>query len=65
VFGSLKIVPSADLGEMGPQQGQAVSFNWKWYYSALWLAIWLVVILAMVVPKTNRNIRILLIFVPV
>ncbi len=57
-------MPSANLGEMGPQQGEAVSLNWKWYYSALRMAIWLVVIIAMVVPKTNRNIRILLIFVP-
>ena len=64
MFGLLKIVPSADLSEMGAQQGEAVSFNWKWYYSALRLAIWLVVIITIVVPKTNRNIRILLIFVP-
>lgn len=64
MFGSLEIVPSADLGEMGPEDGAAVSYHWKWYYSALRLAIWLVVILAMVVPKTNRNIQILFIFIP-
>ncbi|MBN2315006.1 MAG: hypothetical protein JXM79_13830 [Sedimentisphaerales bacterium] len=64
MFGQLKIVPSADLGEMGPQQGDAIRVNWKWYYSALRLVIWLVVMIAFVIPKTNRNIRIILIFVP-
>jgi hypothetical protein len=64
VFGPLEIVSSADLGEMGSEDGAAVSFNWKWYYSASRLAIWLVVIIALVVPKKNRNIQILLILVP-
>jgi MFS family permease len=59
-------VPSAaaDLGNLGKQQGEAVSFDWKWYYSVSGLAIWLALILAFVIPKANRNIRILLILVP-
>jgi hypothetical protein len=64
VFGELKIVPAADLGEMGPQQGQATNFNWKWHYSAPGLLIWLALILALIVPKANHNPRILWILVP-
>jgi len=50
---------------MGPQQGQATSFNWKWYYSAAGLLIWMVLITAILLPRTNRDLRILLIFVPI
>jgi len=64
VFGQLKIVPSADIGQLGPQQGEAASFNWKWQYSAAKWIIWLVLILAFVAPKANRNIRAPLILIP-
>jgi MFS family permease len=57
-------VPSANLGDVGPQQGEAVNFNWKWSYSAPGLVIWLALILALVLPKANHDLRILLIFVP-
>ena len=49
---------------MGSRQGEAVSFNWKWYYSASGLAIWLALILAFVVPGANRDVRTLLILMP-
>jgi len=57
-------VPSANLGDVGPQQGEAVSYNWKWSYSAPGFIIWSVLILALVLPKANHDPRILLIFVP-
>ena len=57
-------MPSADLGDLGPQHGEAVNFNWKWLYSAHGVVIWLALILAIVIPKANRDLRILLIFVP-
>ena len=57
-------MPSANLGDVGPQQGEAVNFDWKWSYSAPGLVIWLALILALVLPKANRNPRILLILVP-
>ena len=63
-FGKLRIVPSADLGETGPQQGKAAVFHWKWSYSAPGLLIWLALIGAIVLPKANRDRRILLILVP-
>lgn len=64
MFGQLRIVPSADLGQMGPQQGEAASFNWKWYYSASGFVIWLALILAVVIPKANHSLHVLWIFVP-
>jgi len=57
-------VPCANLGESGPQQGEAVNFDWKWSYSAPGLVIWLALILAIVLPKANHDRRILLIFIP-
>jgi len=64
VFGKLKIVPSAELGQLGPQQGEAASFDWKWYYSAAGWVIWLVLILAFIAPKANHDIQVLFILIP-
>lgn len=63
-FGELKIVPSADIGELGPKEGTAVVYNWRWYYSAPGLLLWLVLILVLVLPKSNHDRRVLLILVP-
>ena len=60
----MKIVPSADIGDLGPKQGTAVVYNWKWYYSTPTLALWLVLVLAIVLVKANRNPHALLILVP-
>jgi len=57
-------VTSADIGQLGPQQGEAASFDWKWHYSASGWIIWLALILAIAAPKANRDIRVLLILVP-
>jgi len=60
----LKIVTSQDIGELGPKEGTAVIYNWRWYYSALGLLLWLALILVLVLPKSNRDRRALLIIVP-
>jgi len=60
----LKIVPSADIGELGPQEGAAIVHNWKWHYGMPALALWVVLVLAIVLVKANRNPRALLILVP-
>lgn len=57
-------MPEADLGELGPAQGEAAHFDWKWSYSAPGMLIWLALILALALPKANRDPRVLLIFVP-
>jgi hypothetical protein len=60
----LKIVPSADIGDLGPQQGTSVTYDWKWYYGAPTLALWLALIAAFAFIKANRNPQALLILVP-
>jgi len=60
----LKIVPSADIGELGPKEGTAAVYNWRWYYSAPGLLLWLVLILVLVLPKSNHNRQAMLIIVP-
>jgi len=61
----LKIVPSAaNLGELGSQQGQAATFDWKWYFSAAGTLIWLALILALLAPRANHNLHVLWILVP-
>ncbi|MHC4325296.1 MAG: hypothetical protein ACYSUX_13615, partial [Planctomycetota bacterium] len=44
---------------------EAASFNWKWYYSAPGLVIWLILIAVLVLLKSNRNFNALFIFIPV
>lgn len=60
----MKIVPSADIGDLGPQQGTSVTYDWKWYYGAPTLTLWLALIAAFVFIKANRNPQALLILVP-
>lgn len=63
-FGQLRIVPSADIGQVGPNEGQALLYPWPRYYSAPAWVFWLVPIAAMVGLKANRNARALLILIP-
>lgn len=49
---------------MGPKEGTAVVYNWKWYYSIPGLALWVVLLGAIVLVKANRNPRALLIVLP-
>ena len=63
-MGELRLVPEAELGDLGPKQGEAIPFEWKWSYSAPALLVWLALILALVLPRANRDLRVLWIFVP-
>jgi len=49
---------------LGPSDGVAVIYNWKWYYSVPALMLWAVLVLAIVLVKANRNPRALLVLVP-
>ena len=60
----MKIIASQDIGELGPNQGTAVVYDWKWYYSTSSLALWLVLIAAFIFIKANRYPQALLILVP-
>ncbi len=49
---------------MGPGDGAAVIYNWKWYYSVPALVLWVLLVLAIVLVKANRNPPALLVLVP-
>ena len=53
-----------DIGHLGPNQGAEVIYKWRWYHSIPSLALWLVLAAALILIKTNRTPRILLILVP-
>jgi MFS family permease len=57
-------VPSQDLGDLGPKEGAPAIYHWRWYHSAPRVALWVLLILAIVLVKANRNARALLILVP-
>jgi hypothetical protein len=63
--GLLRLVPSYDLGTLGPREGEATFYSCHWYYGAPRLALWAVLGLVMVVPRANRHWQVLLILVPV
>jgi len=60
----LKVVPSADIGELGSKENMAAIYNWKWYYNTPGLLLWIVLILAIVLVKENHDPRALLIILP-
>lgn len=49
---------------MGSDEGTAAFYNWRFYYSLPGLAVWFVLILAFIIPKSNRDRRVLLILIP-
>jgi NADH:ubiquinone oxidoreductase subunit K len=60
----VRIVASARIDGAGPFEGQPVFFHWPWYWHLSGLGPWLLLALAVGVPKRNRDRRALLIFVP-
>ncbi|MBN2182388.1 MAG: hypothetical protein JW715_10780 [Sedimentisphaerales bacterium] len=64
-FGDLKIVPSANLGDLGSQQDLASVFKWKWHYNLPGFIAWFVLIAAIALRKSNHNINTLAIFLPI
>ena len=63
-FGELKVVASADISELGPKESDAAVCEWKWYYGASALALWAVLVAAIVLVKDNRNPQALFVLVP-
>lgn len=64
-FGELKIVPSADIGELGPSEGTIITYNWMWYNNVTGLFLWIALLSAILFVKANRNRHVLLIFIPI
>ncbi len=63
-FGELKIVPSAPLGELGEDEGPAVTYDWKLYYSLGILGLWAVPVLFMAAFRSNRQPAAVIILIP-
>jgi len=61
----LRIVPSYNLGVLGPSEGQSILYDWRWYHSVPSLSLWVVLALATVLPRANRTPKVLLIVAPV
>jgi len=60
----LKIVASQDIGEMGLKEVKPVIYDWNWYYNIPGLALWVVLLGAIVLVKANHNPHALLIALP-
>lgn len=58
-------MPSSNLGPLGPNEGEPALYTWRWYYCIPGIALWIVLVVAMVVPRANRTPGVLLILVPV
>jgi len=65
----LRIVPaidsSKDIASLGIKEGTATIYPWKWYYSMPALVLWIVLALAILLVRDNRDPRVLLIFIPI
>ena len=53
-----------DLGKLGPSQGKPVGVTWRWWYHLPYLALWMILGLALIVPKANRHRQAWLILIP-
>ena len=62
--GELRIVPTLEVGSLGAKEGPPVVFHWRWYYHFPTLPLWALILLLLIVPKTNRDRRACLILIP-
>jgi peptidoglycan/LPS O-acetylase OafA/YrhL len=63
-FGDLQIAASAKIGEAGPFEGGPVLYYWPWYRHLPSVGPWLLLALAIALPRANRHRHALLIFIP-
>ncbi len=62
--GPLRIVASADLGEMGHRQSQPVLVEWHWYDQLSDFTGWALIGVLLVLVRENRNRQALMILIP-
>lgn len=63
-FGHLRITAQANLGADGLRESDPVFYHWPWYNHIPSLGLWILLAVALVVPKANRDRRALLVLVP-
>jgi hypothetical protein len=61
----LKIVPSCDIGSLGPAEGAAITYYWNPIYNVTGTLPWLLVVVVFVLFKENRTLKALWILLPV
>ena len=53
--GPLSVTASADLGDLGPNEGEPTLVPWQWYYHLPSFAGWALILLLLILLKENRN----------
>jgi hypothetical protein len=55
--GPILVKPSADLGDLAPNEGEPTVVEWHWYYHLPSFAGWAFILALLVLLKENRNIQ--------
>jgi len=63
--GSLSVVASQDLGDLGARESSPAAIEWWWYYHVPSLGLWGVLVALLVLVKPNRRAQAWLIWLPV
>jgi lipopolysaccharide export LptBFGC system permease protein LptF len=61
----LRIVAAEELGDLGPSEGAAVSFQWRWYYPAPSVGLWALLVFLLILVKRTHTARAWLILIAV
>ena len=60
----MRIISTADIGDLGSAENAEVVYRWKWYYAVPSVLLWTVLLATIALVKDNRNSRAMLILVP-
>ncbi len=63
--GSLSVVASQEIGELGAHDSSPASIEWRWYYHVPSVGVWAVLVSLLVLVKANRCAQAWLIWLPV
>lgn len=63
--GTLHFQASEDLGALGSGKSQDIEYVWQWYYTAPAMIPWLILALALVLPKINQQANSWQILIPI
>lgn len=63
--GSLSVVASQEIGELGAHDSSPAAFEWRWYYHVPSIGVWGVLVALLVLVRANRRAQAWLIWLPV